>query len=135
MIKRIGHMAMTVFNMEKSLEFYCDILGLERVFEIKDDDQNPWIEYVKVAPGQFIELFHGGRRKPEEGEQPIGFHHLCLEVYNIHETAAHLKLQGITLDAEPARGKDNNLQCWLKDPDGNRIELMQLDPSSPQMNC
>ncbi|WP_046174963.1 VOC family protein [Domibacillus indicus] len=135
MIKGIGHLALTVQNMDKSLQFYCDILGFERVFEIRDDENRPWIEYVKVAPGQFIELFYGGQNKPQERSHQIGFNHLCLEVNDINEIAYHLKAEGIILDVEPTRGKDNNYQCWIKDPDGNRIEFMQIEPDSPHMNC
>ncbi len=135
MIKGIGHLALTVKDMDRSLKFYCEVLGFERAFEIKDDQNNPWIEYIKVAPGQFIELFYGGLRKPESIDHAIGVDHLCLEVHDIHEIANHLIQQGITLDVEPQRGKDHNYQCWVKDPDGNKIEFMQLDPSSPHMNC
>jgi lactoylglutathione lyase len=135
LIKGIGHLALTVENMEKSLEFYCDILGFERAFEIRDNENQPWIEYIKVAPGQFIELFYGGLTKQQEERNQIGFNHICLEVKDINEVANHLKLKGLTLDIEPTKGKDNNYQCWIKDPDGNRIEFMQLEPTSPHMNC
>ncbi|MFC7063173.1 VOC family protein [Halobacillus seohaensis] len=135
MIKGIGHLALTVQDMEQSLTFYCDVLGFERVFNIKDDQNNPWIEYIKVAPGQFIELFYGGLQKPANLKRAIGFNHLCLEVHDIHETANHLRNQKVTIDIEPKQGKDHNYQCWVRDPDGNKIEFMQLDPSSPQMNC
>jgi catechol 2,3-dioxygenase-like lactoylglutathione lyase family enzyme len=135
MIKRIGHAAYHVENMEASLHFYCTILGFKHAFELRKDDGAAWIEYIKVCEGQFIELFHGGRNKAEPVKQPIGFNHICLEVYDIYETANHLKANGVTLDVEPKRGKDGNLQCWAKDPDGNRIEFMQLEPGSPQMNA
>ena len=135
MIKGIGHLALTVENMDKSLEFYCDILGFERAFEIRDNENQPWIEYIKVAPGQFIELFYGGLSKQLEERNQIGFNHICLEVNDINEIANHIKMKGLTLDVEPTKGKDNNYQCWIKDPDGNRIEFMQLEPTSPHMNC
>lgn len=135
MIKQIGHLALTVEDMKKSLYFYCDVLGFERAFDIKDDNENPWIEYIKVCDGQFIELFYGGQHKPDAVRDQIGFNHLCLEVRDIFEIAAHLKSFGIKLDVEPVRGKDHNYQCWVRDPDGNRIEFMQLDPESPHMNC
>lgn len=120
--------------MEASLQFYCEILGFEKAFEIRDDKNNPWIEYIKVAPGQFIELFYGGLHKAEETSRQIGFNHLCLEVENIHKLADELKAKGVTLDAEPKQAKDGNYQCWIKDPDGTRIELMQIEPDSPQRN-
>lgn len=135
MIKRIGHLALTVEDMTQSLVFYCDQLGFQKAFEIHDDEDQPWIVYLKVCEGQFVELFYGGKTKPEKGEAPIGFNHFCLEVEDIHKTAAMLQEKGVTLDVLPVRGKDNNYQCWVKDPDGNRIEFMQLDPSSPHMNC
>ncbi|MCS7462902.1 VOC family protein [Paenibacillus doosanensis] len=134
MIKGIGHNAYTVRDMEKSLHFYCDILGFRRIFELRKPPANePWIEYLKVKDGQFIELFYGGIKKTEVDMQTIGYNHLCLEVDDIHEIAAHLKSKGVTLDVEPKQGLDLNYQCWAKDPDGNRIEFMQLHPDSPQV--
>ena len=135
MIKGIGHLAFDVADMKDSLHFYCDILGFKQAFDIPHDDGKPWIEYIKVTDGQFIELFYGGENKPEQVKRPIGFSHLCLEVEDIHVIAGHLKSSGVKLDVEPMQGKDHNWQCWAKDPDGNRIEFMQLHPDSPQMNC
>lgn len=134
-IKQIAHLAFDVADMDQSLNFYCEVLGFTRAFDIRDDQGNPWIEYIKVAEGQFIELFYGGQDKPATPPRPIGFSHLCLEVEDIYETANHLRSHGVKLDVEPVKGKDHNWQCWAKDPDGNRIEFMQLDPGSPQMNC
>jgi lactoylglutathione lyase len=133
MIKRIGHLALKVKDMEQSIHFYCNILGFQRAFELRDKEGRPWIEYIKVCEGQFIELFYGGENKPAPVANEIGFNHLCLEVHDIHEIAAHLKANGVTLDVEPKQGMDTNYQCWAKDPDGNRIEFMQLMPGSPQL--
>ncbi|MGI6707288.1 MAG: VOC family protein [Clostridia bacterium] len=132
MIKGIGHLAFTVKDMEKSLYFYCDILGLKKAFSIQDDMGNPWIEYIKVAPGQFIELFYGGSEGDAEKPKEAGYSHLCLEVEDIHGIAHRIKKMGLSLDSEPRQGKDGNYQCWIRDPDGNRIEFMQLHPDSPQ---
>ncbi|MCS7458572.1 VOC family protein [Paenibacillus doosanensis] len=134
MIKRIGHLALTVKDMEQSLHFYCNVLGFAKAFELHDAADKPWIVYLKVCEGQFIELFYGGLNKPAPVDKPIGFNHLCLEVEDIHAVAEHLKKNGIALDVEPKMGKDTNYQCWAKDPDGNRIEFMQLMPGSPQLN-
>lgn len=135
MFRGIGHLALKVEDMEKSLHFYCDILGFKHAFDIQDDHGQPVIEYIKVVPGQFIELFYGGKETPEFNDNSIGFNHLCLEVNDIYEIADHLKSKGIPLTVEPMIGKDHNYQCWVKDPDGNDIEFMQLDPRSPHMNC
>ncbi|WJH36650.1 VOC family protein [Paenibacillus sp. CC-CFT747] len=134
MIKQIGHIALKVQDMERSLEFYCGVLGFQKAFDLKDDAGNPWIEYIKIGNGQFIELFYGGENKPDPVERRIGYDHLCLEVEDIQAVADHLRSKGVTLDVEPKQGKDRNYQCWAKDPDGNRIEFMELHPDSPQRN-
>ena len=131
MIKRISHIAFDVYDMEKSLDFYCNILGFKKVFEIRDDDENPWIEYIKVADGQFIELFYNRQNEGSQGS----YSHLCLEVEDINEIADRLCEKGITIDSGPTMGKDKNYQCWAKDPDGNRIEFMQIMPDSLQKKC
>lgn len=132
MIKKIAHAAFNVKDMEKSLAFYCDILGFEKAFELNRPDGEPWIVYLKIAKGQFIELFYGGTGKTDA---PSGYSHLCFEVDNIFETAEMLKSRGAVLDSGPSQGMDTNWQCWVKDPDGNRIEMMQISPSSPQANA
>lgn len=133
MIKGIGHNAYTVKDMGKSLHFYADILGFKKLFELKRPvTDEPWIVYLKVKENQFIELFYGGDKKLEADSKTIGYSHLCLEVDDIHELAAHLKNNGVTLDVEPKQGLDMNYQCWARDPDGNRIEFMQMHPDCPQ---
>lgn len=130
MIKGIAHLAFNVKDMEKSLHFYCDILGFTEAFEILDDYNNPWIKYIKVSHNQFIELFYDGKENP-----PASFSHLCLEVTDMDEVVRDIIKQGGLMDSMPSIGKDKNIQAWIVDPDGNRIELMQLDPNSPQKNC
>jgi len=135
MIKGIAHVAYTVSDMEKALHFYCDQLGFTKSFDIKDDNGNPWINYIKVSKNQFIELFYGGKKGNSINQNESGFSHLCLEVDDIQKVADDLRKKGVTLDVEPKQGKDFNRQCWIKDPDGNRIELMQISEKSPQFKA
>lgn len=128
MIKGIAHVAYEVVDMEKTLAFYCEKLGLKKVFSIPDENGNPWIEYVKVAEGQFIEFFYA--KGPSSGNS--SYKHLCLEVDDIHAIAAQMQAAGVPLRVAPQQGKDQNWQCWVNDPDGNPIEFMQIDPASPQ---
>jgi lactoylglutathione lyase len=133
MIKGIAHLALTVKDMEKSLHFYCNILGMEMAFEVKDEEGNPWIYNVKVAEEQYIELMIGGINDYSYVAENVGFSHLCLAVEDINEVANRLRKNGVPLDVEPKLGRDHNYQCWAKDPDGNRIEFMQFSPDSPQV--
>ena len=56
MIKALSHIAVHVTDMDKSLEFYCEVLGLPEQFRLTRDDGEVWLLYLKVAQRQFIEL-------------------------------------------------------------------------------
>ena len=48
---------------------------------------------------------------------------------------ADLKKAGIPLAREKKMGADGNFQAWIEDPDGNRIELMQIMPKAMQVDA
>jgi catechol 2,3-dioxygenase-like lactoylglutathione lyase family enzyme len=119
--------------MEKSLYFYVGVLGFEKAFELQNPSTGkPWIIYLSMGGGQFIELFYGGEEKNPWDTKNIGFDHLCFSVDDIHAIAKQIADAGQRLDAEPRKGSDANWQCWVTDPNGIRIELMQISPDSPQ---
>jgi catechol 2,3-dioxygenase-like lactoylglutathione lyase family enzyme len=132
MIKGINHNAIRVTDMEKSLHFYCDIAGLEKAFETHDDNNNPWIVYLKVSEGQFLELFYDGVKILENQYAPdlIGYHHFCFETDNIAELAIRFHANGLMNNDQPSHGKDLNYSCWIHDPDGNAVEFVQIQPDS-----
>lgn len=135
MIKRITHVAYVVEDLEKSLEFYCEKLGFDKMFSLDDDSGNPRLIYLKITEGQFIELFPADKSKNidlDNNGSSTGYSHLCLAVDDIEEIAEDLKKKDISLESEPKQGADGNYQCWVTDPDGNRIELMQMMPDSLQ---
>ena len=133
MITRIAHGAITVKDMALSLKFYTEAMGFKKAFEIAEPKTGaPWIVYLYVCPGQFIELFYDGTVDNPWRSELIGFNHFCFEVDDIFAAARQVKDAGYTLDVEPNQGADCNWQAWVTDPNGVRIELMQIDPKSPQ---
>lgn len=131
MITAIGHVAFRISDLERSLDFYCHKLGFREAFRLERAGMpSPWIVYIQIAPTYFVELFPGGHGKNELGS--VGYNHFCLLVDDIAETLKELAARGLPIEGEPARGQDTNLQYWLTDPDGNRIELMQIVATSPQ---
>jgi catechol 2,3-dioxygenase-like lactoylglutathione lyase family enzyme len=134
MITALAHTALTVMDMEKSVDFYTRVLGFEKAFDIPEPETGkPWIVYLAIAPGQFLELFYGGTTPIREFSSEItGFNHLCFAVSDIQAAAKHIEAAGVTLDRPIKFGCDNNWQCWVRDPDRNRVELMQIGAESPQ---
>lgn len=131
MIIGIGHVAFRISDLERSLDFYCNKLGFREAFRLEREGMpSPWIVYIQIAPTYFVELFPGGHGTNELGS--VGYNHFCLLVDDMAATLEALAARGLPIDGESVRGQDTNLQYWLTDPDGNRIELMQIAATSPQ---
>ena len=131
-VKSIGHVAIRVKDIDRSLDFYVKKLGFPEMFRLYRDDKALWIVYLRVTDNQFIELFPdaiGERSPPAEA---IGLNHLCLECEDIDVALADLAMRNVALYRPKKMGADNTLQAWVEDPDGNRIELMQLGKDAMQ---
>ena len=125
MIQALGHVALYVHDLQASEHFYCGILGLAKVFEAKNEAGKVNMVYLNIAPGQYLELFLMPDPTQQWHENPVGPTHLCLTVADIE--AAEALLTAKQWPHDPVRqGKYGNSQCWTADPDGTRIELMQI---------
>ncbi|MGB9679489.1 MAG: VOC family protein [Thermoanaerobacteraceae bacterium] len=131
MINGLGHIAIKVKDIERSIDFYCNKLGLKEAFRLNDENGQLMLVYIKVAEMQFIELFPNGKDNITD-DNLSGFKHICLHVDDIFSTLKELENKGVTIDKQPKMGLDGNYQYWIKDSDGNLIELMQIMPDSLQ---
>ena len=131
-MKGLSHIAVRTKDLDASLRFYRDIMGLEEAFRLCGDDGKPFLIYVYIAPNQFIELFPNGERRQEQGRDVIGFQHICLEVEDVEAAYRTMRERGAPIDSEIIDGKAKCRQFWMHDPDGNPIELMELPPQSCQ---
>lgn len=133
MITAIGHVAFRVTDLDRALAFYCGTLGFREAFRLdRDGEPSPWIVYLQLAEGQFLELFPGGEGEVAPRTRRAGYNHFCLLVDDLDATLASLRAAGVAIDGEPRVGMDGNRQYWIADPDGNAIELMQIMPGSRQ---
>ncbi len=134
MITGIGHVAFRISDLEKSLDFYCHKLGLREAFRLEQEGKpSPWIVYIQIAPGHFIELFPIAASETLASTNPaLTYSHFCLLVDDLSTTLRDLAARGLEVPGSPIQGLDHNWQYWIKDPDGNAIELMQIMPDSPQ---
>ena len=131
-LKGIGHVALKVADIERSLAFYRDRLGFAQMMHLDREDGSLWLVYLRITDTQFLELFPGGEGHSAPGPERTAVNHFCIECSDLHATAEALRAAGVALTVEPQLGLDNNWQCWIADPDGNRIEFMQMAPNSMQ---
>ena len=130
----LGGMTLSVRDVSASVRFYREVLGLPVREELPDR--------AAVIPGDGQELVLLAYRGGDDalvttgiGVYPAGFHHLCLEAPEIEALYEKVRASGWPLERELLRGADNNLQFWVRDPDGYPVELMRMTEESLQATC
>jgi len=123
---RYLHTMYRITDFERSRVFY-EALGLDfrRDMDIVRNGEREATNYFFGVPGQEEELEltlnHDGRTY----ELGTGYGHVALAVDDLAATLGRLSGQGIEPEREPYRVRDGgSLICFVQDPDGYRIELI-----------
>ena len=132
MIQRLSHVTIYVLDQDEAYDFYINKLGFPEMMRLKKDDGSVWLVYLRITDEQYLEVFPGADGDRAPGWDANGLNHVCLTVDNIDPVLALVKAAGLTLLMPLKTAVDGNRQAWLEDPDGNRIELMEMAPDSLQ---
>jgi catechol 2,3-dioxygenase-like lactoylglutathione lyase family enzyme len=132
----LGHVNFKVRDFATSIRFY-EALGFKPFLELTDENHKPWIVYLRFSDELYLELISGGGTPGAPGPEVTGFNHMCITVTDIEGAAKQLEANGIRLMSPMRldRGLDNNRGAWVADPDGNRIELMEMAPDCVQYDA
>lgn len=132
MIKALGHLAIRARDIEASAKFYQEVVGFREAFRMYNGEGGKLSTiYLYIAPSQFIEIFPNGSGELSDNDN-IGIKHICIEVDNAAKFQEELRARGAPIDTELKTGFSKCIQFWTHDPDGNRIEFMELPPESLQ---
>jgi lactoylglutathione lyase len=132
MFKGLGHIAIRARDIEASAKFYTDVVGFKEAFRMNNlEGGKLGMIYLYIAPSQFIEIFPNGGGELTDNNT-IGLKHICIEVDNAAQFQEELRARGAPIDTELKTGHSKCIQFWTHDPDGNRIEFMELPPESLQ---
>jgi lactoylglutathione lyase len=116
-----------VGNLEESLNFYCDVLGM-KLLRQKDYPEGKFtlafVGYGSEAEQAVIELtYNWGVDHYEIG---TGYGHIALGVDDIYETCQEIKTRGGKVTREPGPMKHgSSVIAFVEDPNGYKIELIQ----------
>ncbi len=128
---RFLHTMLRVGNLDESLRFYCEVLGMQ-LLRRKDYPSGEFtlafIGYGDEATNTVIELtYNWGKDKYDLGD---AYGHIALGVDDIYATCAAIKAQGGVISREPGPMKHGTtVIAFIEDPDGYKVELIQLRPS------
>lgn len=122
---RYLHTMVRVTDIEQSLDFYCNKLGLAEIRR-KESQTGRFTLIFLACPGDEsaqIELTHNW--DPEPYDEGRNFGHLAYEVDNIYETCQRLMDLGVTINRPPRDGR----MAFIRSPDNISIELLQKGAS------
>ena len=124
---RMLHTMIRVFDVDKSLQFYCDGLGLE-VKRRSDYEKKEFSLIFLGRPGeeegpQLEHTDNWDRTKPYQlGD---GYGHIAFAVDSIDALGERLKAQGIAWSWGPGKSPGGGGMAFLEDPDGYEVEILE----------
>ncbi len=128
------HTMVRVKNLDDSLDFYCNKLGLMEVsrsespmgrftlvFLCAPGDE----ELAKASKAPMVELTYNWDTEDYQGGRNFG--HLAYAVDDIYATCQRLQEGGVTINRPPRDGR----MAFVRSPDGISVELLQAGPALP----
>ena len=128
----LSHAAIRTRSIQDSLRYYTGTLGLREAFRMYGEDGSLATVYLYITQGQYLELFANGTREGTAGPDVIGINHICLMTEDVHRSFGAVRDAGGPVDTEVRTGHSGCLMFWTHDPDGTRIEIMEMPPESMQ---
>lgn len=132
------HTMVRVADVDASLKFYCDLLGLVKIRQ-NDYEKGQFsliflaapedVDRAKSGDAPMVELTHNWDPEAYTGGRNFG--HLAYQVDNVYETCQRMMDAGVTINVPPRDGR----MAFMRSPDNISIELLQagdaLEPAEP----
>jgi len=143
MITGMDHTGFVVRDLDKSAAFYRDVIGLKVARSVEREGRpisqvlgypNTHIKaaLLNMGDGHLLELVQyvhpSGAERPTQERNTLGASHLAFKVDNIEQTFKHLTTHGAQKMNPPVEVAPGRKVCYLQDPDGNWIELIEARP-------
>ena len=123
---RMMHTMLRVTDLEKSLEFYCEVLGM-RLLRRMDFEQGrftlAFVGYADESEQAVLELTHNWDTSTYELGDAYG--HIAIGIEDVYVTCDEVRKRGgnVVRDAGPMKG-GTTVIAFVEDPDGYKVELL-----------
>lgn len=122
-VKKLLHTRMRVSDMDQTIAFYRDVLGLE-VLERKTSPRGSHLAFLRVPNSdELIELCSFPPSGPVKVQEDLV--HLAFQVDSLEETIAALNEQGIRITDGPTTTSSGSRFIFIDAPDGYEVELIE----------
>ncbi|MCK0070674.1 VOC family protein [Kordiimonas laminariae] len=125
------HTMVRVTNLEESMDFYCNKLGLREVGRKEVEAGRFTLVFLAAEGNEDAQVELTYNWDPEEYDEGRNFGHLAYAVDDIYETCQRLMDKGVVINRPPRDG----YMAFIRSPDNISIELLQkggrLEPQEP----
>lgn len=122
------HTMVRVSNIENSLDFYCNKLGLQEVNRYESEQGRFTLVFLSAPDNEDAQVELTYNWDPEDYDEGRNFGHLAYSVKNIYETCQQLIDGGVTINRPPRDGR----MAFVRSPDNVSIELLQEGDPLPK---
>lgn len=127
---RVLHTMLHVADMDRTLAFYCDVLGMSVQVARENKEtghRNVFVGYGPQTTHALIE-FVSYRDRPayEHGD---GYGHIALGVEDCRAACAYFEAAGVPVTREPRVAPSGAVIAFIADPDGYQMEIVQAAPN------
>ena len=132
---RILHTMLRVGNLEKSIAFYTEVLGMKLLRQSENPEYKytlAFVGYGDESSNAVLELtYNWGVDSYDLGS---AFGHIALEVENVYQACDKIRAKGGVISREPGPVKGGTTEiAFVRDPDNYAIELIQKKASYDQL--
>ena len=125
-VKKFLHTRMRVTDMEQTIAFYTNVLGLE-VLERKVSPRGSHLAFLKVPNSEeLIELTSFPPSGPVKVQEDLV--HLAFQVESLDDTIASLHAKGVKVTDGPTQTSSGSRFIFIDAPDGYEVELIERPP-------
>ena len=122
------HTMVRVSNIENSLDFHCNKLGLQEVNRYESEEGRFTLVFLSAPDNEDAQVELTYNWDPEDYDEGRNFGHLAYSVKNIYETCQQLMDGGVTINRPPRDGR----MAFVRSPDNVSIELLQEGDPLPK---
>ena len=127
-VKKLLHTRMRVSDMDQTINFYTNVLGLE-ILERKVSPRGSHLAFLKVPNSEeLIELTSFPPSGPVKVQEDLV--HLAFQVESLDETLVSLNSMGIKVTDGPTQTSSGSRFIFIDAPDGYEVELIERPPGT-----
>jgi len=125
------HTMLRVTNLDRALQFYCDVLGM-KLIRRKDYPEGrftlAFVGYGDERDTTVVELTHNW--DTDRYEMGAAYGHIAIGVEDVYATCDRIRARGgkIVREAGPMKG-GRTVLAFVEDPDGYKVEILQDEPN------